>query len=96
MVFAHRMSSKANSISKMTNYQWVIGVLLFYIPQPLFFFDRVILGILAPYITNEIGWSEQEYGYQFPFVIAAFDYLAGLLVIHLISPKMKPVSIKSE
>jgi len=30
-------------------------------------------------------------GYVFPFVIAAFGYLAGLLVMHLISPKMKPV-----
>jgi MFS transporter, ACS family, hexuronate transporter len=32
-------------------------------------------------------------GYVFPFVIAAFGYLVGLLVMHLISPKMKPVSM---
>jgi ACS family hexuronate transporter-like MFS transporter len=34
-------------------------------------------------------------GYVFPFVIAAFGYLIGLLVMHLISPKLKPVSMES-
>jgi hypothetical protein len=34
-------------------------------------------------------------GYVFPFVIAAFGYLIGLLVMQLISPKMEPVSMES-
>ena len=47
--------------------------------------------LLIGYVLNESGTD----GYVFPFVIAAFGYLAGLLVIHLISPEMKPVSIKN-
>jgi len=52
----------------------------------------MITALLIGYALNESGTD----GYVFPFVIAAFGYLAGLLVIHLISPKMKPVSIKTE
>jgi MFS transporter, ACS family, hexuronate transporter len=52
--------------------------LLFY-STTIVYFDRVILGILAPYITEEIGWSEQEYGY----VVFAFQltYAIGPLFI---------------
>ena len=48
--------------------------------------------LLIGWVLNESGVD----GYVFPFVIAAFGYLTGLLVIHLISPKMKPVSIVNE
>ncbi len=63
---------------KKTNYRWVIVALLFY-STTIVYFDRVILGILAPYITGEIGWSEQEYGY----VVFAFQltYAIGPLFI---------------
>ena len=75
------MSSKANSLSKKTNFRWVIVALLFY-STTIVYFDRVILGILAPFITNEIGWSEQEYGY----VVFAFQltYAIGPLFIGFI------------
>jgi ACS family hexuronate transporter-like MFS transporter len=43
--------------------------------------------LLIGYVLNEAGTE----GYVFPFVIAAFGYLTGLLVIHLISPGLKPV-----
>jgi MFS transporter, ACS family, hexuronate transporter len=61
-----------------TNFRWVISALLFY-STTIVYFDRVILGILAPYITEEIGWSEQEYGY----VVFAFQltYAIGPLFI---------------
>jgi MFS transporter, ACS family, hexuronate transporter len=63
---------------RKTNFRWVIVALLFY-STTIVYFDRVILGILAPYITNEIGWSEQEYGY----VVFAFQltYAIGPLFI---------------
>lgn len=63
---------------KKTNFRWVIVALLFY-STTIVYFDRVILGILAPYITGEIGWSEQEYGY----VVFAFQltYAIGPLFI---------------
>jgi hypothetical protein len=48
--------------------------------------------LLIGYALNESGTD----GYVFPFVIAAFGYMVGLLVIHLLSPNMKPVSVKPE
>lgn len=64
--------------NKKTNFRWVIVALLFY-STTIVYFDRVILGILAPFITEEIGWSEQEYGY----VVFAFQltYAIGPLFI---------------
>lgn len=63
---------------KKTNFRWVVVALLFY-SATIVYFDRVILGILAPFITEEIGWSEQEYGY----VVFAFQltYAIGPLFI---------------
>jgi MFS transporter, ACS family, hexuronate transporter len=67
-----------NSSGKRSGFRWVIVALLFY-STTIVYFDRVILGILAPYITAEIGWSEQEYGY----VVFAFQltYAIGPLFI---------------
>lgn len=79
------MNVKAGSISKRTNFRWVIVALLFY-STTIVYFDRVILGILAPYITNEVGWSEQEYGY----VVFAFQltYAIGPLFIGFIVDRL--------
>lgn len=70
---------------KKTNFRWVIVALLFY-STTIVYFDRVILGILAPYITEEIGWSEQEYGY----VVFAFQltYAIGPLFIGYIIDRL--------
>ncbi|MEF8985491.1 MAG: MFS transporter, partial [Bacteroidales bacterium] len=46
--------------------------------------------LLIGYALDKSGTE----GYVFPFVIAAFGYLVGLLVMHLLSPKMKSVSMK--
>ncbi len=72
------MRPKNQSGSKRTKFRWVIAALLFY-STTIVYFDRVILGILAPFITEEVGWSEQEYGY----VVFAFQltYAIGPLFI---------------
>ena len=54
--------------NQKTNFRWVIAALLFY-STTIVYFDRSILGILAPYLTDEIGWSEKEYSY----VVFAFQ-----------------------
>jgi len=43
------------------------------------YFDRFLMGILAPLLETEIGWTEQEYGY----IIAAFQlaYASGTLLM---------------
>ncbi|MDD4145226.1 MAG: MFS transporter [Prolixibacteraceae bacterium] len=65
-----------------TNFRWIIVALLFY-STTIVYFDRVILGILAPFLSMEFGWSEQEYGY----IVFSFQltYAIGPLFIgHLI------------
>ena len=72
------MDNQLQPVANKTNFRWVVVVLLFY-STTIVYFDRVILGILAPFITEEIGWSEQEYGY----VVFAFQltYAIGPLFI---------------
>jgi MFS transporter, ACS family, hexuronate transporter len=74
-----------NLSGKRSGFRWAIVALLFY-STTIVYFDRVILGILAPYITVEIGWSEQEYGY----VVFAFQltYAIGPLFIGYVIDKL--------
>ena len=44
-----------------TNFRWVILALLF-IATTILYIDRSALGILAPELQKEIGWSEEQYG----------------------------------
>ncbi len=73
-----KLINQLQSDTKKSNFRWVIAALLFY-STTIVYFDRVILGILAPYLTEEIGWSEQEYSY----VVFAFQltYAIGPLFI---------------
>lgn len=68
-----------------THFRWFIVALLFF-STTIVYFDRVILGILAPYITSEIGWSEKEYGYvvfAFQLTYAIGPFIAGYLIDRL-------------
>lgn len=57
-------------------YRWVICALLFF-ATTINYVDRAVLGVLAPTLRTEIGWSDQEYGY----ISAAFTlaYALGFL-----------------
>lgn len=61
---------------KIGNYRWRIVVLLFF-ASTINYIDRQVLGILAPQLTLEFGWSESDYG----FIISAFQmaYAIGLI-----------------
>jgi ACS family hexuronate transporter-like MFS transporter len=61
---------------KIGHYRWVIVALLFF-ATTINYIDRQVLGILAPVLQKEIGWSEVEYGY----IVTAFQlaYAIGLL-----------------
>jgi ACS family hexuronate transporter-like MFS transporter len=61
---------------KIGRYRWVIVSLLFF-ATTINYIDRQVLGILAPVLQKEIGWSEIEYGY----IVTAFQlaYAIGLL-----------------
>jgi ACS family hexuronate transporter-like MFS transporter len=46
----------------MGRYRWVICALLFF-ATTVNYVDRSVLGVLAPLLRTEIGWSDQVYGY---------------------------------
>jgi MFS transporter, ACS family, hexuronate transporter len=58
------------------NYRWRIVSLLFF-ATTINYIDRQIIGILKPFISVELGWSESDYGY----IVAAFQiaYAIGLI-----------------
>ena len=70
--------SRSNQSIKKTNYRWAIVAMLFF-ATTVNYFDRFLMGILAPLLETEIGWTEQEYGY----IIAAFQfaYASGTLLM---------------
>lgn len=70
---------------KKTNFRWAIVGLLFF-ATTVNYFDRFLMGILAPLLEAEIGWSEQEYGY----IIASFNfaYAAGTLLMGFLMDKI--------
>jgi len=61
---------------KTGSYRWQIVVLLFF-ATTINYIDRQVLGILAPQLQQQFGWSEADYG----FIIMAFQiaYAAGLI-----------------
>ena len=60
----------------MKGYRWVICALLF-LATTINYMDRQVLGLLAPTLGKEIGWSEKQYG----DIVTAFQaaYALGLL-----------------
>ncbi|MEM1134975.1 MAG: MFS transporter [Bacteroidota bacterium] len=58
------------------NYRWRICALLFF-ATTINYLDRQVLGILAPFLQEEMGWSEVDYG----TIVSAFKiaYAIGLI-----------------
>ena len=61
---------------KTGTYRWRILSLLFF-ATTINYIDRQVIGILKPFIGNDLGWSEADYGY----IVTAFQvaYSIGLL-----------------
>jgi ACS family hexuronate transporter-like MFS transporter len=78
---------KTGDIAKInkTNFRWVIVALLFF-ATTVNYFDRFLMGVMAPFLEQEIGWTELEYGYiVFSFQIAygIGTLLAGYIIDRL-------------
>lgn len=72
-------------IEKKTNFRWTVVALLF-LATTVNYFDRFLMGILAPLLETEIGWSEQQYGYivaSFQFAYAIGTLLMGYIIDRL-------------
>ncbi len=63
-------------IKNSNNYRWRILTLLFF-ATTINYIDRQVIGILKPFIAEDLGWSEADYGY----IVTAFQiaYAIGLL-----------------
>src|SRR5690606_6785508 len=61
---------------KVGRYRWRVCAMLL-AATTINYIDRQVLGVLAPFLQDEIGWSEIEYGY----IVMAFQaaYAIGLL-----------------
>jgi MFS transporter, ACS family, hexuronate transporter len=62
--------------TKIGNYRWGICALIFF-ATTVNYVDRSVLGVLAPTLRTDIGWTDQQYGY----IAAAFTlaYAIGFL-----------------
>lgn len=58
------------------HYRWRILALLFF-ATTINYIDRQVIGILKPFIADDLGWTEADYGY----IVTAFQiaYAIGLL-----------------
>lgn len=55
------MNPQSTIRNPKSNIRWVVLLFLF-LATTLLYIDRSALGIMAPFLQKEIGWSEQEYG----------------------------------
>ena len=68
--------NKIPSLFSNGNYRWKICLLLFF-ATAINYMDRQVLGILAPNLQQEFGWTESQYG----FIVTSFQvaYAVGFL-----------------
>jgi len=67
------------ALAPKTGYvRWIVCTLLLF-ATTINYIDRQVLGILAPTLQKEIGWSEVQYGY----IVTSFQaaYAIGLLLV---------------
>ncbi len=63
-------------MEKKTNIRWIVVGLLFF-ATTINYIDRQVIGLLKPYIQDDLHWSETDYGY----IVTAFQiaYAIGML-----------------
>ncbi|ASR42268.1 hypothetical protein BEN78_01440 [Xanthomonas citri pv. mangiferaeindicae] len=66
----------ASSAAKVGMYRWRVCAMLL-AATTINYVDRQVLGVLAPFLQDEVGWSEMQYG----AIVTAFQaaYAIGLL-----------------
>jgi MFS transporter, ACS family, hexuronate transporter len=68
--------------TKLGNYRWGICALIFF-ATTVNYVDRSVLGVLAPTLRTEIGWTDQQYGWitgAFTLAYALGFLFAGWLI----------------
>src|SRR5919204_4295093 len=59
------------ALEPIGHYRWTICALLFF-ATTINYIDRQVLGILAPTLQRELGWSETQYGAVVSWFTAAY------------------------
>lgn len=74
---SQQLSHEQGGAKQTTWHRWVLCAFLFF-ATTINYIDRQLLGILAPSLQREIGWSEADYG----LIVTAFQaaYAFGLLI----------------
>ncbi len=69
-------NTKPKILKSSGNFRWQILSLIFF-ATTINYIDRQVIGILKPFIADDLGWSEADYGY----IVTAFQiaYALGLL-----------------
>ena len=57
----------------MTNVRWTVVALIFF-ATTINYIDRQVIGLLKPYIQEDLGWTEADYGY----IVTAFQVAYGI------------------
>lgn len=63
----------SNVKKKMTNVRWTVVALIFF-ATTINYIDRQVIGLLKPYIQEDLGWTEADYGY----IVTAFQIAYGI------------------
>lgn len=58
---------------KKTNVRWTVVALIFF-ATTINYIDRQVIGLLKPYIQDDLGWTEADYGY----IVTAFQVAYGI------------------
>jgi ACS family hexuronate transporter-like MFS transporter len=58
------------------SYRWIICALLFF-ATTINYLDRQVLGLLAPTLQRDLGWSEADYGN----IVSWFSFMYGLTML---------------
>lgn len=62
--------------TKRTNVRWTVVALIFF-ATTVNYIDRQVIGLLKPYIQDDLGWTEADYGY----IVTAFQVAYGIGMI---------------
>lgn len=87
MAQAITASGAAPPTPRAGHYRWLIVALLF-IATTVNYIDRTMLGLLAPVLGDEMGWSENDYGN----IVTAFQaaYAFGFLIMGWLIDRFGP------